>query len=919
MGLADTLGFGKTASFQATVTVHELLQVPLLNAKFRIKWKFKGATHSLVQAGDDALAGAHNHHSHPHHSHRHGFAERFLHPRTALSSSSSHATLPTTPAPASRSSNGTDRDRDRTPSGSRARSRSPYAVYSSEDGDDVRSPTQSPPLSPDARPNRSGTSAFTFPATSSTSNGGGGDTQTLYATPSNRTGTYDSGTTSWSPEGHDGGGGGTSSSKRRGASDLSALASSQNGGSASGGGALPAAAHRPEPKGSTTFVPLRAHTAVFAREITCPVQVALRHVPGSSKYQLQPCPVRLAVHQEVPGEDGKREEERLGEVILDLSQFAAHPLKGGNGGAAGPEGVKDDVRPRRYLLQDCKSNAVLRVSVKMQWIDGEKLFVAPAFRTGQLMTGSSAAKGLDSGRNSPANRSSASIAHKGNVASSTASPTRLSGSTYARSTTSTTSVNRSNSTSSIGSLPGAPSPLSAASSIAAARARPTHSHHRDHHAQGAGARPRKPKKVWHPSSTLSVSDTGFNFGAPSTTSSTHLGGGPGGGDSVGGRGRVPVRSAADIVEGLFNRPLRRTDTDGTVTLSVASTMGDLSARDMLGGGGGAQGGLGEPIELRHGGGLSSGWKAHKARRSAAKSSAAAAAAEARLSGGEASSSKAWSIRPRAREKHRDRDRAPAAAGAAHPGFERTSTSATERVGRTPQEDVPQPTPATYAKVEAPAEAQRQRDRARWLKDVTHAEQGRQAPHPHEQVDVRVQPPTPQLLSSSHGAGGVAVGRPNLGPMRTPSSTSVASSVGTSSTKALSVQWGDRPSSTSSSPASGVSSSARSTSSIELGPRHGGSSPAAAGAAGGAGAGGERRLVPLRSQRSYDALGIARPASSASFSSLVTPPSPDRRDAAPRPPSASATTQGKEPVRAPARRAGPGERAPGGAEWGRSWG
>ena len=432
-------------------------------------------------------------------------------------------------------------------------------------------------------------------------------------------------------------------------------------------------------------------------------------------------------------------------------------------------------------------------------------------------------------------------------------------------------------------------------------------------------RPRKPKKVWHPSSTLSVSDTGFNFGGPPPTSSTHMGGGDGG-DSVGGRGRVPVRSAADIVEGLFNRPLRRTDTDGTVSLSVASTTGGTGARDMHGG---AQGGLGEPIELRHGGGaLSSGWKAHKARRSAAKSSAAAAAAEARLSGGEAPppSSKAWSIRPRAREKHRDRDRAPGAPDPSLPGFERTDTSATERVGRTPQEDVPQPTPATYAKVEAPAELHRQRERARWLKDVTHAEQGRHAPHlhPHEQVDVRVQPPTPQLLSSSHGAsgGGATVGRPNLGPMRTPSSTSIASSVGSSSNKALSVQWGDRPSSTSSTPASAVSSSAKSTSSTELGPRFGASSSATAAAGG---AGGERRLVSLRSQRSYDALGIARPASSASFSSLVTPPSPDRRDTAQRSASARGPVQGKEQARAPARRSGPGERAPGGAEWGRSWG
>lgn len=315
--------------------------MPLLNAKFRIKWKFKGATHSLVQAGDDASSGAHQHHRHAH-----GFAERFLHPRSALSSNSSATATPPAPIPAS---NGTDRER--TPTGTRARSRSPYAVYSSEDGEDVRSPTQSPPLSPESRtpnPNRAGSSAFTFPSP-------GGDAKTLYATPSNRTGTYDSGKTATSPDGPDG----TGAPRRRGASDLSALASTGSG--------APASAHRPEPKGSTTFVPLRAHTAVFSREITCPVQVSLRHVAGSSKYQLQPCPVRLSVKQEVPGEDGKPEEERLGEIVLDLSQFATHPHKGG---------AADDVRPRRYLLQDCKSNAVLRVSVKMQWIDGEKHFVA---------------------------------------------------------------------------------------------------------------------------------------------------------------------------------------------------------------------------------------------------------------------------------------------------------------------------------------------------------------------------------------------------------------------------------------------------------------------------------------------------------------------------------------------------------------
>jgi hypothetical protein len=72
--------------------------------------------------------------------------------------------------------------------------------------------------------------------------------------------------------------------------------------------------------------------------------------------------MRLSVKQEVLLEDGKREEERLGEVILDLSQFVGQK--------------KEDARPRRYLLQDCKSNAVLRITVKMELLEGEASFVA---------------------------------------------------------------------------------------------------------------------------------------------------------------------------------------------------------------------------------------------------------------------------------------------------------------------------------------------------------------------------------------------------------------------------------------------------------------------------------------------------------------------------------------------------------------
>lgn len=116
-----------------------------------------------------------------------------------------------------------------------------------------------------------------------------------------------------------------------------------------------------EPKGATTLIPLRNHTATFNREIHCPVAIPLRSTSGG-RYQLQPSPVKLSIKQEVAGDDGKKEETKTGQVLLDLSQFV------GNG--------KGEGAPRRYLLRDCKTNATLKVTVKMEFVSGEPNFVA---------------------------------------------------------------------------------------------------------------------------------------------------------------------------------------------------------------------------------------------------------------------------------------------------------------------------------------------------------------------------------------------------------------------------------------------------------------------------------------------------------------------------------------------------------------
>ena len=127
---------------------------------------------------------------------------------------------------------------------------------------------------------------------------------------------------------------------------------------------LPHALPRAEAKGSTNLVALRNYTATFRREIHCAVAIPLRPSSSTSKYQLQPCPLRLAIRQEILEDGGKKVEVKTGEVLLDLSQFVNQKGKEGAGVT------------RRYLLQDCKTNATLRVTVKMHWIAGETAFVA---------------------------------------------------------------------------------------------------------------------------------------------------------------------------------------------------------------------------------------------------------------------------------------------------------------------------------------------------------------------------------------------------------------------------------------------------------------------------------------------------------------------------------------------------------------
>lgn len=83
---------------------------------------------------------------------------------------------------------------------------------------------------------------------------------------------------------------------------------------------------------------------------------------GNGRYQLTESQLKLSVRQELPGDNGKSVETKLGEVVLDLSQFAG-------------QGRREAGSARRYLLKESKTNATFRITVKMEWVAGEHDFV----------------------------------------------------------------------------------------------------------------------------------------------------------------------------------------------------------------------------------------------------------------------------------------------------------------------------------------------------------------------------------------------------------------------------------------------------------------------------------------------------------------------------------------------------------------
>lgn len=341
MGLADRLGLTRSSQFIATVEIHELLQVPLVQGKFRIKWKFKGSTNNHFGSdlidGDESLLSSNIITSNNLTNRKGPLSSLASRPRGVSADSSNKDST------AEESSGGTgssrrisaEFDHNHQRSLSTSRSSIPSSPYT-----DSRTPN------PNRTPTTT-TNGFNFNSTNNS------NPTTPHAISRNgspdikdRLRMYSDSEQGGAPLNHL-----LSISRASELPDLPPASPIVN---------TPRIA---EAKGSTNLVPLRSHTATFNREINCVVSIPLRSLPSSSSYVLQSSPMRLSIRQEVIGMHGQKEEIRTGEVILDLSQFVGN-------------GTGDVPAPRRYLLRDSKTNATLRATVRMEWIGGESKFVA---------------------------------------------------------------------------------------------------------------------------------------------------------------------------------------------------------------------------------------------------------------------------------------------------------------------------------------------------------------------------------------------------------------------------------------------------------------------------------------------------------------------------------------------------------------
>ncbi|KAJ7127161.1 N-terminal C2 in EEIG1 and EHBP1 proteins-domain-containing protein [Mycena epipterygia] len=128
-------------------------------------------------------------------------------------------------------------------------------------------------------------------------------------------------------------------------------------------------------RGQTPWLPLRDHAVLWDQPLSAIVQMSI----DRDTHRLLPHPFKLTVLQRVIARDPDAPNNpRFGMVELDLSEYA-------DSVPATP--VSKGVVTRRYLLHDSKTNATLRLSIRVDPVGTPPPFTAPPLPNGEILAG----------------------------------------------------------------------------------------------------------------------------------------------------------------------------------------------------------------------------------------------------------------------------------------------------------------------------------------------------------------------------------------------------------------------------------------------------------------------------------------------------------------------------------------------------
>lgn len=140
-------------------------------------------------------------------------------------------------------------------------------------------------------------------------------------------------------------------------------------------------------RGKTDRSPISEHRAAF--DFTKELSIRLTIDKNLS---LQPCEIHFEILQEYhEGVRGGR--VHLGNVTLNLAEYTTANETNADDEPEGENGMIT----RRYLMQDSKVNATLKIGIGMKQVDGDTNFIAPALRSAMVVGGIAGIMNTDPG------------------------------------------------------------------------------------------------------------------------------------------------------------------------------------------------------------------------------------------------------------------------------------------------------------------------------------------------------------------------------------------------------------------------------------------------------------------------------------------------------------------------------------------